>query len=138
MTAYPPLPRNGQGERYAVEFRGVTKLFHIYEHGAKSLRELFVKTVGRGSPRTAEPLFRLSEVSFGVRAGETWALVGPNGAGKTTMLRLMGGIYWPSAGEVITRGPSGHGDGVGCGLPSRTHRARERADVLGDSRPGKG
>ncbi len=87
-----------------VEFRGVTKRFHFYEHRPKSLREHFIKTAGLQSQSAAEPEFCLSDLSFTVPQGETCALVGPNGAGKSTLLRLMAGIYWPSAGEVITRG----------------------------------
>ena len=92
------------GESAAIELRRVTKRFHIYEHRPKSLRERFVRTASRRSRSVAKPRFRLSDVSLTVRPSETWAVVGPNGAGKSTLLRLMAGIYWPSIGEVVTRG----------------------------------
>ena len=88
----------------AIEVRGVTKQFYIYEHRPKSLREHLVKTASRQSRGAVTPHFSLSDISFAVRPGETWAVIGPNGAGKSTLLRLMAGIYWPSAGEVVTRG----------------------------------
>jgi molybdate transport system ATP-binding protein len=37
----------------------------------------------------------LSDVSFTLRDGESWALLGPNGSGKSTLLRLLRGEVWP-------------------------------------------
>jgi ABC-type polysaccharide/polyol phosphate transport system ATPase subunit len=51
-----------------------------------------------------ESYFSLQDISMAISPGETWALIGPNGAGKSTLLRLIAGIYWPTSGEVITRG----------------------------------
>lgn len=42
----------------------------------------------------------INETSFGVRAGEIFALIGPNGAGKTTLFNIITGNYKPSSGEV--------------------------------------
>jgi iron complex transport system ATP-binding protein len=42
----------------------------------------------------------LSDVSFSVRRGETWALLGPNGAGKSFLLRVLSGDLVPSSGSV--------------------------------------
>jgi ABC-type polysaccharide/polyol phosphate transport system ATPase subunit len=98
------LRSRGEGELAAIELRRVTKQFHVYEHRPKSLRERFVRTASRQSDRGGNPHFCLSDISFTVGSGESWALVGPNGAGKSTLLRLLAGIYWPSAGVVITRG----------------------------------
>jgi ATP-binding cassette subfamily B protein len=44
------------------------------------------------------------EVSLGMRAGETLALVGPSGAGKTTLAKLALRFYDPSAGRVTLDG----------------------------------
>ena len=40
-------------------------------------------------------------LTFGVEAGETFALVGPNGAGKTTTLKCLLGLVCPDAGRVV-------------------------------------
>ena len=48
-------------------------------------------------------LLALSDISFGVGAGEIVSLIGPNGAGKTTCLNLITGFFRPSAGKVVYR-----------------------------------
>lgn len=54
----------------------------------------------------------IDDLTFNVEKGEVFALLGPNGAGKTTTIRVLNGLYHPSAGSVRvldldpqTRGP---------------------------------
>jgi ABC-2 type transport system ATP-binding protein len=42
----------------------------------------------------------VNNVSFDVYGGEIFALLGPNGAGKTTVIKMLLGLFTPSAGEV--------------------------------------
>ena len=46
-------------------------------------------------------LAALSEVSFGVEAGEILGVIGPNGAGKTTLFNLITGVFSPSSGGIL-------------------------------------
>lgn len=46
----------------------------------------------------------ISGVTLTLRPGETVALVGRNGAGKTTLVKLLVGIYRPTAGRVLIDG----------------------------------
>ena len=46
----------------------------------------------------------LEDVSFQAAGGEFVCLMGPNGCGKTTLLRIIGGLEAPSAGEVRVDG----------------------------------
>ena len=46
----------------------------------------------------------LSSMDFTIRKGEKIAIVGPNGAGKTTLVKLMCGLYHPTAGKILVNG----------------------------------
>jgi len=46
----------------------------------------------------------LGEVTFEVRAGETWAVIGRNGSGKSTLLQIVAGTLAPTAGRVGVSG----------------------------------
>src|SRR5205085_7066636 len=46
----------------------------------------------------------LQNLSFSVKAGETIGIVGRSGCGKTTLLKLLQGLYLPSAGRIIIDG----------------------------------
>ncbi|RQO29640.1 ABC transporter ATP-binding protein [Taibaiella sp. KBW10] len=43
----------------------------------------------------------LDQVSFSSIKGETIAFVGPSGSGKTTLVKLLLGLYKPSAGDIL-------------------------------------
>src|SRR5712691_562013 len=49
----------------------------------------------------------VSDISFGVRRGETVAFVGPSGAGKTTLVKLLVGLYPPAEGRILYNGVAG-------------------------------
>ena len=38
--------------------------------------------------------------TWGVEAGESWAVIGPSGCGKTTLLYLLTGLYPPQSGTI--------------------------------------
>jgi len=46
----------------------------------------------------------VDDISFSVTPGSIFGLLGPNGAGKTTLLRMITGIIYPDAGEIIFDG----------------------------------
>lgn len=46
----------------------------------------------------------LQDISFTIHPGEKIALVGLNGAGKTTLVKLLCGLYLPTAGEIRING----------------------------------
>ncbi|HEY0607613.1 MAG TPA: ABC transporter ATP-binding protein, partial [Herpetosiphonaceae bacterium] len=46
----------------------------------------------------------LDDISFTIEPGEAIALVGTNGAGKTTLIKLLAGLYEPTAGSICADG----------------------------------
>lgn len=46
----------------------------------------------------------VSDLSFDVERGETFALLGPNGSGKTTTLKCMVGLTLPTSGNITVEG----------------------------------
>jgi ABC-2 type transport system ATP-binding protein len=88
----------------AVALRGVSKRFYFYEHRTSSLREWFIRRVLRRPLHVRRAAFSLRELTLVVEGGEAVALLGGNGSGKSTALRLIAGIYQPSAGTVETTG----------------------------------
>ena len=46
----------------------------------------------------------VDDISFDIQQGSIFGLLGPNGAGKTTLLRMITGIFYPDAGDIILDG----------------------------------
>lgn len=46
----------------------------------------------------------VDDISFKISAGEIFGFLGPNGAGKTTTIRLLAGLYRPTAGKATVLG----------------------------------
>jgi len=58
------------------------------------------KVYGEGSAKVVA----LSDVSLRVNDGDFIAIMGPSGSGKSTLLNIIGGLDYPSSGEVILNG----------------------------------
>ena len=46
----------------------------------------------------------VDDISMTIPKGSIFGLLGPNGAGKTTLIRMITGIFYPDAGEIILNG----------------------------------
>ena len=58
----------------------------------------------RGVSKRFTATLALDALDFDVRPGEIHALLGQNGAGKSTLIKILAGVYPPSAGRIIWRG----------------------------------
>ena len=84
----------------AIEVRGVSKFYNLYERPQDRVKELFSLT-----KKKYHTLYKaLDQVSFTVKKGETLGIIGRNGAGKSTLLKLITGVITPSEGSIETRG----------------------------------
>ncbi|KAF0129440.1 MAG: antimicrobial peptide ABC transporter ATPase [Bacteroidetes bacterium] len=50
----------------------------------------------------------VDNISFSVKKGEFLVIVGPSGSGKTTLINLIGGLDFPTAGEIFVDGYAIH------------------------------
>jgi ABC-type polysaccharide/polyol phosphate transport system ATPase subunit len=108
----------------------VVKRYWYYEHKTTSLRDAFIRAVRRKPLTVRHPAFSLEGFTLSVEPGEAVALVGNNGSGKSTVLRLVAGIYAPTAGEITTRGRVAAVLELGAGFhPDLT--GRENASLYG-------
>lgn len=48
----------------------------------------------------------VDNLNLDIKEGEIYGFIGPNGSGKTTTIKMMAGIYKPSAGEIEIEGHS--------------------------------
>lgn len=46
----------------------------------------------------------LNNISFEIRSGEVHILLGENGAGKSTLMKILSGVYQPTAGKIWLKG----------------------------------
>jgi putative ATP-binding cassette transporter len=51
--------------------------------------------------KNQNPIFGVSSISFKINRGEILFIVGGNGSGKSTLLKLLTGLYYPLAGNIL-------------------------------------
>lgn len=56
------------------------------------------------APREGGAAFAIHDLSFDVKAGETFGVIGPNASGKTTLIRLLSRVLAPARGEILLAG----------------------------------
>ena len=87
----------------AVSFKDVVQRFRVIRERPDTLREAFSNFHLRG--RTTYHIFEaLKGISFEIRHGSTVGIIGRNGSGKSTILKLVAGVYTPSAGRIHVDG----------------------------------
>ena len=73
----------------------------VFTNETRSLKASLIRSVTGGSlrrQRGGAVVTALQDISCTIHEGDRIALIGHNGAGKSTFLRLISGIYQPTAG----------------------------------------
>jgi len=60
--------------------------------------EVIVKTEGIAKEFSSVRV--LNDISVEIRAGEVFGIIGENGAGKSTFIKILAGLYQPTAGKL--------------------------------------
>lgn len=84
----------------AVSVQNVSKSFKIY----KELNRTLKSAILRRRRSISEDFAALTDVSFDIPQGSTFALVGDNGSGKSTLLKCMAKILVPNSGSITSHG----------------------------------
>ncbi|MFM8155603.1 MAG: ABC transporter ATP-binding protein, partial [Actinomycetes bacterium] len=84
----------------AVSISEVGKRFKRHTDRRGSLKELIV----RGRAKNEEDFWAVRDVSIDIPKGSVYGLIGHNGSGKSTLLKMIGGIYRPTTGSIVTDG----------------------------------
>ena len=85
-----------------VTVEHVSMDFRLDPNRTTNLKEWAVNALRRRNK--AELFHALHDVSFSVERGTVMGLIGKNGAGKSTVLKVISGIYRPTAGQASVRG----------------------------------
>ena len=87
--------------KIAVEIKGLHKNFVLAHNKSSTLKQAVVNMVSKGN-RTIYKV--LDGVSFNINEGDFFGIIGRNGSGKSTMLKLIAGVYEPTAGNIYVYG----------------------------------
>jgi lipopolysaccharide transport system ATP-binding protein len=85
-----------------IAAEGVQKNYRLGE--LSSLGMTLRRLTGRAMTHQPHAFAALHDVSFEVRAGESFGIVGRNGSGKSTLLHMICGITLPTSGAIVVRG----------------------------------
>jgi lipopolysaccharide transport system ATP-binding protein len=104
----------------SVTLSGVTLDYALYSVRAQSLRNAVLNIAVGGRLMAGQNditvVRALSGVSFKLVDGDRLGLVGHNGSGKTSLLKVLAGIYEPTAGVVDIKGRISSMIAMGAGL----------------------
>jgi ABC-type polysaccharide/polyol phosphate transport system ATPase subunit len=85
-----------------IQFEEVVQQFRVIRERPDTLREVFARMFRRDS--SYHQFTALKGASFRIYDGEAIGIVGRNGSGKSTILKLIAGVYKPTAGRVRVDG----------------------------------
>jgi homopolymeric O-antigen transport system ATP-binding protein len=97
-----------------IRFQNIVQRFRLIHERPDTLREAFAHLFRKQV--SYHDFEALKGVSFVIREGETVAIIGRNGSGKSTILKIIAGVYRPTAGQVRVSGKVGALIELGAGF----------------------
>lgn len=94
--------QNAMGINYFIQFMKMKTRTDLGQTDSLSCYDIAFENVSFRYPGTERDV--LKNVTFYVKEGERIAFVGENGAGKSTIVKLLCGLYEPTAGNVTLGG----------------------------------
>src|SRR5262249_28195570 len=88
----------------SIVLDNVSLVFRVRQNRRIPLKDFIVKQMFRRSINPYMEIRALQNIHLTIREGDRLGIVGHNGAGKSTMLKLLAGIYPPTAGERTVHG----------------------------------
>jgi ABC-type polysaccharide/polyol phosphate transport system ATPase subunit len=88
----------------AIELHNVSVDYPLEHEDGYSLKNSLLNFYAKAQTPKAEFFRALHNVSLEIVRGEKVGIIGLNGAGKSTILRVMSGIFVPSAGNITVHG----------------------------------
>lgn len=88
--------------KYAIEVKNVSMLFHLNKERVDNAKEYFVRLLTRKLSYTE--FWALRDISFKIEKGDRVGVLGFNGAGKSTLLKTIAGVLKPTMGSVKVSG----------------------------------
>ena len=88
-----------------VRFHDVVQRFRLIQERPDTLRDAFAHLFKKKV--SYHDFEALKGVSFGIRKGETVAIIGRNWSGKSTILKIIAGVYHATSGLVTVSGNVG-------------------------------
>jgi ABC-type polysaccharide/polyol phosphate transport system ATPase subunit len=82
-----------------IELEQVGLTFRIRQQGGTTLKEFVIRHLLRKTGNGLIEVPALKDVSLGLGVGDRLGVIGHNGAGKSTLMKVLAGIYPPTAGR---------------------------------------
>lgn len=84
-----------------ISVKGLSKSYEVYSRASDRLLQMLF---GNDDKRYFKHFTALSDVTFEVTRGSSFAVIGKNGAGKSTLLQLITGTLQPTTGTIKVNG----------------------------------
>lgn len=90
----------------SIQLNDVSLHLPIFDADSRLLRQVLFKrrTGGKISTENGVVVKALENITLTIEDGDRIGIVGHNGSGKSTMLRLLAGVYVPTAGTIEVEG----------------------------------